>query len=190
MKKNKGFTLMEVIVVIAILAILAAIAVPTITGYIEESRETADLQVATNIVRATELAVVMHNQELPDDAIIEVLWCTGYADTSVYKDMLIVREVTSWRRPDGYGSTPKIKSLENVQKSIIGTLGYTAQRDKDGYWLAKMDTSKSQIAEESNFVFHIHTGTGEVKAAYYTEAIDGVKNIWITEMGVNIEPAE
>ncbi len=39
--KSKGFTLMEVIVVIAILAILASIAIPTITGYIDEAKQTA-----------------------------------------------------------------------------------------------------------------------------------------------------
>ncbi len=39
--KEKGFTLMEVIVVIAIVAILAVIAIPTITGYIDETKEAA-----------------------------------------------------------------------------------------------------------------------------------------------------
>lgn len=42
-KSNKGFTLVELIVVIAILAILAGIAVPAYSGYIKKANEAADI---------------------------------------------------------------------------------------------------------------------------------------------------
>ncbi len=191
MQRNKGFTLMEIIVVIAIISILAVITIPTVTGYVEEAKETSDLQVATNLITATKLAISLSQSELPSDAIVEVMWCTGYADNSKYKNWLIVREVSeSWRKPSGYGSA-KIESLENVQKLIIGTMGYTAKYDAAlKSWYAIMDINQSKIASKNNLVFHINVGTGEVQAAYYTAAVDGVKNIWIDEIGVNMEPAD
>lgn len=42
-KKNGGFTLVELIVVIAILAILAGIAIPAYSGYISKAHEAADI---------------------------------------------------------------------------------------------------------------------------------------------------
>ncbi|MGI6089898.1 MAG: type IV pilin protein [Saccharofermentanales bacterium] len=45
MKKmnNKGFTLMEVLIVVAIIAVLVAIAIPVMTGQLEKAREATDI---------------------------------------------------------------------------------------------------------------------------------------------------
>ena len=42
-KNNKGFTLMEMLIVVAIIAILIAIAIPAFTTQLEKARETADI---------------------------------------------------------------------------------------------------------------------------------------------------
>ncbi len=42
-KKQKGFTLVELIVVLVIIAVLAAIAIPAMTGYIDKTKKTAIL---------------------------------------------------------------------------------------------------------------------------------------------------
>ena len=61
MKKNAGFTLVELIVVIAILAILAGIAIPVYSGYIAKAREAADYQVLDSVKTATVFAAVDTN---------------------------------------------------------------------------------------------------------------------------------
>ena len=46
---NKGFTLVELIVVLVILAILAAILVPTLMGYIDKARQEKDFSTAQSV---------------------------------------------------------------------------------------------------------------------------------------------
>lgn len=53
-KKNKGFTLVELIVVLVILAILAAILIPALLGYIDRAREKQDILDARTLLTATQ----------------------------------------------------------------------------------------------------------------------------------------
>ena len=54
MRKNGGFTLVELIVVIAILAILAGIAVPAYSGYIAKAEQAADVQMLSLVATAAQ----------------------------------------------------------------------------------------------------------------------------------------
>lgn len=55
-KDNRGFTLIELVVVIAILGILAAIAIPKMGGFTNSAKEAADKTTASNIKNAFALA--------------------------------------------------------------------------------------------------------------------------------------
>lgn len=54
---NKGFSLVELIVVIAIMAVLMGVLAPTLIGNIEKSRETKDLQALDSVYQAVTHAV-------------------------------------------------------------------------------------------------------------------------------------
>ena len=51
-KDNKGFTLVELVIVIAILAILFGLLAPQYTKYVEKSRKTADASNMDEIVKS------------------------------------------------------------------------------------------------------------------------------------------
>ena len=52
MKKNKGFSLVELIIVIAIMAVLVAVLAPQFIKYVEQSRRSRDIQTADRIREA------------------------------------------------------------------------------------------------------------------------------------------
>ena len=54
LKSNKGFTLVELIVVLVILAILAAILVPALLGYIDQARSKQTLLNARSVMTAAQ----------------------------------------------------------------------------------------------------------------------------------------
>ena len=56
MRNNKGFSLVELIVVIAIMAILAAVAIPTFATFIGKAQQASDVDFMAQIESAAELA--------------------------------------------------------------------------------------------------------------------------------------
>ena len=64
MKNNKGFSLVELIVVIAIMAVLAAVAVIGVSVYIPKAQQAADQQMVADIQKAIDLYAQLEGAEL------------------------------------------------------------------------------------------------------------------------------
>ena len=71
-KDNKGFTLVELVIVIAILAILVGLLAPQYTKYVEKSRKSADVNNMDELVKAIQVYAV-------DNAIVQ----TGDTATTI-----------------------------------------------------------------------------------------------------------
>lgn len=66
-KDNKGFSLVELIIVVAILAILVGLLAPQYIKYVEKSRKSADANNINEIVNALQVYAADPENELPAD---------------------------------------------------------------------------------------------------------------------------
>jgi len=78
MKNQKGFTLIELMIVVAIIAILAAIALPAYSDYTKKSK-VSEVVLAASAVRTAVAEYVSSNNDLPDGS-----WEGYEAQTSKY----------------------------------------------------------------------------------------------------------
>jgi type IV pilus assembly protein PilA len=67
-KSDKGFTLMEIVIVIVILGILALLAIPRLIGFTEQAEISSDKEYAAVVARASELYWASHDK--PDAVAI------------------------------------------------------------------------------------------------------------------------
>ena len=78
--ENKGFSLVELIVVIAIMAVMTAVLAPSLLQYVERSRAQKDDSAMGEVANAIQIA--MADQNIYD----EVLYYTCYGNVSCYVD--------------------------------------------------------------------------------------------------------
>ena len=65
-KNNKGFTLVELVIVVAILAILVGLLAPQYTKYVEKSRKSADASNMDEMVKAVQVYAADAENEVKD----------------------------------------------------------------------------------------------------------------------------
>lgn len=82
--KKRGFTIVELTIVVAVIAILSAVLIPTFTGIIKKSRQSADQQAVTTINKVLAGEVVDKPETIAE--VIELMAENGY-DVEDYKPL-------------------------------------------------------------------------------------------------------
>ena len=109
-KNNKGFTLVELIVVLVILAILAAILVPALLGYIDKARNSQYEEEAHSILTAVQAkATEDYVYGLSDEEVLEE--CLDSYEFVIMYD-------NSWKRPLYADIVQYASRMSNIQRTI------------------------------------------------------------------------
>ncbi len=93
--KNKGFTLIELILVIAVLGILSAIAIPRISGMNDKAKDVNIAQVAGSIRTAMEV-YYQENKNYPEETIME-----NWTDLKTTLSVLDLTEIEDYNIKSG-----------------------------------------------------------------------------------------
>jgi prepilin-type N-terminal cleavage/methylation domain-containing protein len=119
MKNNKGFTLIELIMVTIILGILAAVAVPRMLGTVDSAEEAAEEAVVAALRAAvedyaTQMFITDGRYEYPDDpfSLVDV---TGYVGTG--SSVTGTNDGDWWANPEDHGGGPDGLLIKHRRKS-------------------------------------------------------------------------
>lgn len=123
-KNNKGFTLVELVVVVAILAILVGLLAPQYTKYVERSRKSADASNLDEMVKAVEIYAADPEAELAAGKYIIYMDKDG---TVVSSAIVAAVEQTA---PD-YASK-KLKSKKWADDGSLSAIAAEITVDSDG----------------------------------------------------------
>ena len=125
MKNQKGMTLVELLAVIVILAIVTAIAVPSIGGIINKSKNSAHISNALMVINAAKIGVASQDSTLiPTDATPKVITLDGLVAAG-YLDVVP-------QDPSVKGKTyDKTTSTVTIKKDINGKYTYSVVLNPD-----------------------------------------------------------
>ncbi|MDK2942547.1 MAG: type pilus assembly protein PilA [Acetobacterium sp.] len=145
---NKGFTLVEIIVVLVVLAVLAAFTIPTMLGFVEDAKGKALIAEAREIYVAAQATATEYIATDPDMTDKKLGSSTDQSADGLLSSQRVTKE----------------KNLEPASQTMKNYLGDDIALDdnKDG-WTVVMDTNNNKHS----------TSTGKVATVTYKK--DGYK---------------
>ena len=160
-KNNKGFSLVELIVVIAIMAVLVGVLAPQLIRYVEKSRESTDIQNCDNIVTALK---------------------SFYADKEEAPTTVVVTLTTNDKPSVDTGTGTALEDTDDENPLKDAKLTGTKLRSK------KWATTKAKEGtnEADGLTITYTTSTGEVVYAAYADYYE-VKNSDKSQIVVSAE---
>ena len=160
MKNNKGFSLVELIIVIAIMAILVGVMAPQLIKYIEKANVSADTQVCDSVRTAVQTTIM-------DPAIVT---------DKTYTDVTTNTETT-------YASLDTLISSAGAASfgtNIADLLSLSATTGTDALL---QDQLKSAGTDAAGLAFNVYLGTNGSNIIVFLPGTDasGAKNTTLTE---------
>lgn len=142
LKNNKGFSLIELIIVIAIMAILIAVLAPAYLRYVERARKSADAQAFGSAMSAIKTAAA-------DPAL-------GITTGNEIKVTFNTNGTTTFATATTAGGTQAIAKDTEVQAELGATVGNYAIKSSD--WNAQAISVVGTMAAGGALTFKIDAG--------------------------------
>lgn len=157
--KNKGFSLVELIVVIAIMAILVGVAVPVYSSYIEKTQKAKDEQMIDEIKHALEIASAGQAFEIGEGGYI-ILSTSGVTGVEADSNLDKVLKQTFG---NDYASTLKLSygKWENsgLADGLVGLMAYAV--NNSSYMTGnRVDALLGDVEKMTGMAQHLVTSLG------------------------------
>ena len=162
--KNKGFSLVELIVVVAIMAVLMAVLVPTLIRNVEKTRVQKDKSAIAEIHHSTELAIA-------DEEYINAIVSTS--GTSVNSGVLIVADLFANKDEDADKDGDQL--AEEVTDAVGATIKLTSRMKHDcTVKIVHMDTATGEVVIEVTS----DATKGGIGETFYIDSTGENKGTW------------
>ena len=125
MKKNQGFSLVELIVVIAIMAVLVGVLAPAYLRYVEKSRKSTDVSAISDIMAAAEKVAIDPQFNCETNSTFEVAVSGGNVTITVATATNATAAGAEWAEMSGKSGGTNGSAVYTIKSKAFGT-GFTA----------------------------------------------------------------